>query len=102
MRIAKFLVTGAALLMTAPTLAAGPPESSTPADSPTSTSPAVSPSAGSPAASSSASGNVTVGATVKDPNGGVVGTIESLDGQYAVLATQKNKVRLPLSSFGKG
>jgi hypothetical protein len=49
-----------------------------------------------------ASGNVAVGVTVKDTQGGTVGTIESVDGQYAVLATTKNKVRLPLSSFGKG
>jgi hypothetical protein len=49
-----------------------------------------------------ASGDVTVGATVKDTSGGTVGKIESVDGQYAVLATTKNKVRLPLSSFGKG
>ncbi len=50
----------------------------------------------------SASGTVAVGSTVKDTSGGTVGTIESVDGQYAVLATTKNKVRLPISSFGKG
>ena len=63
---------------------------------------AAAPSTGSTASATSAAGSVTVGATVRDTNGGTVGKIESVDGQYAVLATTKSKVRLPLSSFGKG
>jgi len=80
---------------------------STPATSPTANSPAAA-TADTPAAAAattttaSASGGVSVGATVKDTQGGTVGKIESVDGQYAVLATTKNKVRLPISSFGKG
>ena len=68
------------------------------------TAPAATPAANSPASTTTASaaGSVTASATVKDTSGETVGTIESVDGQYAVLATTKNKVRLPLSSFGKG
>ena len=74
----------------------------TPAAAPTSTTPAAS-AANSPASTTqTASGDVKAGVTVKDTQGGTVGTIESVDGQYAVLATTKNKVRLPISSFGKG
>lgn len=75
------------------TAAAAAPPSTTAA-------PAASASAATPAAS--ASGEVVAGATVKDTNGGTVGTIESVDGQYAVLSTGKHKVRLPMTSFGKG
>jgi len=107
----KFLLAGAALLATVPALAA-PAEQTVPPSSPAaaSTTPTTQDSASSPTASAtastgqtaSASGNVTVGATVRDPKGGTVGKIESVEGQYAVLATTRNKVRLPLSSFGKG
>src|ERR1700712_1908944 len=42
------------------------------------------------------------GATVYDSAGGTVGTIDSVEGDFAVLATSKSKVRLPKSSFGAG
>jgi preprotein translocase subunit YajC len=42
------------------------------------------------------------GTTVYDANGGTVGNIESVEGDFAVLATTKSKVRLPKSSFGAG
>lgn len=42
------------------------------------------------------------GQTVYDTAGGVVGTIEKIDGQVAVLATGKNNVGLPLTSFAMG
>lgn len=45
---------------------------------------------------------VTQGATVYDPQGGTVGTIESVQGDFVVLATAKSKVRLPKTSFGAG
>ncbi|USI72106.1 hypothetical protein [Sphingomonas morindae] len=45
---------------------------------------------------------VAQGATVYDPQGGTVGTVESVDGDFVVLATAANKVRLPKSSFGTG
>jgi hypothetical protein len=94
MRMTKLLLAGAALLTTAPVLAA--PAAQPAATSPTANAPT------STTQTATASGNVTVGATVRDPKGGTVGKIESVEGQYAVLATTKNKVRLPLSSFGKG
>ena len=49
-----------------------------------------------------ASGKVAAGATVMDTKGGVVGTIESVNGDLAVLDTGANKVNLPLSSFAAG
>jgi hypothetical protein len=114
-KLMTFLLAGTAV-MAMPALAA--PQASAPADTSatTATTPASSPTtstanppastaAATPAATSqtaAASGNVTAGVTVKDTNGGTVGTIESVDGQYAVLATTKSKVRLPISSFGKG
>lgn len=47
-------------------------------------------------------GGVAQGATVYDPQGGTVGTVESVDGDFVVLATAKSKVRLPKTSFGTG
>jgi hypothetical protein len=111
-KLMTFLLAGTAV-MAVPALAAPAPAdtsattATTPANSPT-TSTANAPAsttAAAPASTSqtaAASGSVAVGATVKDTSGGTVGTIESVDGQYAVLATTKNKVRLPVSSFGKG
>jgi len=54
------------------------------------------------AASSAASASVKVGATVYDTQGGTVGTVDSVNGNVAVVATGKNKVGIPLSSFGTG
>lgn len=48
------------------------------------------------------SGGVSQGATVYDTQGGTVGTIDSVQGEYVTLATTKNKVRLPRSSFANG
>ena len=45
---------------------------------------------------------VAVGATVSDPSGNPVGTIEQVTGDLAVLSTGANKVSLPLTSFGAG
>lgn len=42
------------------------------------------------------------GATVKDPSGGVVGTIKSVDAQFAIVDTEKVQVRLPLTAFAAG
>lgn len=52
-------------------------------------------------ATSSAS-KVTTGATVTDTAGGTVGTIKSVDGEFAVLSTGTVEVRLPLTSFAAG
>lgn len=120
-KLMTLLMAGAAAIAT-PALAApqaaapassSPTTATTPESSPTTstanaptTAAAPAATAASPATSTSqtaaASGTVAVGSTVKDTSGGTVGTIESVDGQYAVLATTKSKVRLPLSSFGKG
>jgi preprotein translocase subunit YajC len=42
---------------------------------------------------------VAVGAKVSDPKGGEVGTVSKLDGQFAILKTDKHEVRLPVTSF---
>ncbi|WP_156257024.1 hypothetical protein [Sandarakinorhabdus oryzae] len=43
---------------------------------------------------------ITVGATVKDTSGGIVGTIVSTADGNAVVDTGTNKVTIPLTSFG--
>jgi preprotein translocase subunit YajC len=43
---------------------------------------------------------VTVGATVKDTKGGVVGTVASVSGGNVVVDTGSNKVTIPETSFG--
>ena len=42
---------------------------------------------------------ITVGATVKDTQGGVVGTITRVEGGHLVLKTDRHEVTLPVSSF---
>lgn len=42
---------------------------------------------------------VSAGARVTDANGGEVGTISKVDGQFVVLKTDKHEVRLPVTSF---
>lgn len=54
------------------------------------------------APAASASAKVAVGSTVYDTSGGTVGTIESVNGDLAVLATEKSKVSIPVASFGEG
>ena len=44
----------------------------------------------------------TAGQTVYDTAGGTVGKIDKIDGQVAVVATGKNSVGLPLTSFAMG
>ena len=46
--------------------------------------------------------SITAGSKVLDTSGGTAGTIESVDGDYVVLATTKSKVRLPKTSFAMG
>ncbi|MET0269765.1 MAG: hypothetical protein ABW173_04970 [Sphingomonas sp.] len=43
--------------------------------------------------------SVTAGAAVKDTAGAEVGTIKSVEGQFALLDTTKVQVRLPLTAF---
>ncbi|SNS76968.1 hypothetical protein SAMN06295912_11552 [Sphingomonas laterariae] len=63
--------------------------------------PAAAQTAAAPAAAST-SAKLAAGATVYDTSGGVVGTIESVKGDLAVLATEKSKVSIPVASFGTG
>ncbi len=53
-------------------------------------------------ASAPAPATLAAGATVLDTSGGTVGTIESVSGDFAVVATSKSKVRLPTTSFAMG
>ncbi len=43
-----------------------------------------------------------VGDPVLDPQGGAVGTISAVDGDFVVVKTDKHEVRLPTTSFAKG
>ena len=47
------------------------------------------------------SADVQAGAQVRDQNGAPVGTIESVDGEAAVLSTGAVRAEIPISSFGK-
>jgi preprotein translocase subunit YajC len=42
---------------------------------------------------------ISAGMAVKDSNGGDVGTIAKVDGQFVVVKTDKHEVRLPATSF---
>ena len=48
------------------------------------------------------SAQIKAGTTVMDASGGTVGKIESVEGEFATVATTKNKVKLPISSFAAG
>ena len=63
--------------------------------------PALAQDASAPAAATTST-KVAAGATVYDTAGGLVGKIESVSGDLAVLATEKSKVSVPLTSFGAG
>lgn len=49
-----------------------------------------------------ASAAVSAGASVYDPQGGLVGTIEAVEAGQAVLSTGSVKVRVPVTSLGTG
>jgi preprotein translocase subunit YajC len=46
--------------------------------------------------------DLSVGATVYDPQGGVVGTIQDVDAAYATVKLPKNVAKLPVSAFARG
>lgn len=48
-----------------------------------------------------AAADVQAGAEVRDTDGNVVGTIESVDANGAVIATGEARVQIPVSSFAK-
>jgi len=52
-----------------------------------------------PAFAQAAQASIAAGAQVKDTQGGDVGTVTRVDGQFVVLKTDKHEVRLPVSSF---
>jgi preprotein translocase subunit YajC len=45
---------------------------------------------------------LSVGATVYDPQGGVVGTVESFDAQFATVKLPNRSVQLPVEAFARG
>jgi preprotein translocase subunit YajC len=52
-----------------------------------------------PAFAQGSAAGIAAGAQVKDTNGGDVGTITKVDGQFVILKTDKHEVRLPVASF---
>ncbi|MGZ8349681.1 MAG: hypothetical protein ACXWUX_12245 [Allosphingosinicella sp.] len=52
-----------------------------------------------PLAAPAGAQTIQVGATVKDPQGGDVGTVASVDGQFVVVQTDRHAARLPVTSF---
>lgn len=56
---------------------------------------------GAATAEAAPSADVKAGAEVRDPKGELVGTIESVDAQGAVIATGASRVAIPISSIGK-
>lgn len=105
----KTLLAAAALafpaaMATAQADPAATPSTDQPADAPADATAGAATSADTPAADAGAAANadVTAGATVLDPNGGTVGTIESVEGDTAVLSTGSVRVGVPLSAISKG
>ncbi len=54
------------------------------------------------AAPATSTAAIAPGGKVLDTAGGIAGTVESVDGDFVVLATGKSKVRLPKTSFAMG
>ncbi len=52
-----------------------------------------------PAQRAGAQSGIAPGARVSDTQGGEVGTVTRVDGQFVVLRTDKHEVRLPIASF---
>jgi preprotein translocase subunit YajC len=52
-----------------------------------------------PAAAQQAGGAIAAGAAIKDGQGGDVGTVARVDGDFYVVKTDKHEVRLPKTSF---
>lgn len=93
-----------AAMATAQTDPAATPPTDQPADVGADATAGASTAADTPAADAGASANadVAAGATVVDQNGGTVGTIESVEGETAVLSTGSVRVGVPLSALAKG
>lgn len=54
------------------------------------------------AASTTPTAQVSVGSSVYDPDGGLVGTVDSVNDSGAILNVEGKKVGLPLNAFVKG
>lgn len=52
-----------------------------------------------PAAQSHSMSPITVGMTVKDPQGGIVGTVTAIDADLLTVKTDKHEAQLPRASF---
>lgn len=97
------LFVGASAMIPAMALAQAAPAGTPPAATePAATAPAAAATPAAGAATAAPSGTLAAGAKVLDTSGGTVGSIDSIDGDYAVLATAKSKVRLPKTSFAMG
>jgi preprotein translocase subunit YajC len=55
--------------------------------------------AGMAAQPAAAAAPITAGTVVKDTNGGQVGTVASVDGEFLIVKTDKHEVKLPKASF---
>jgi preprotein translocase subunit YajC len=95
------LFVGASMMIPAVALAQAAPAATAPGGPASSATPATGP-AGAAAPATAPAAALAAGAKVLDTSGGAVGTIDSIDGDYAVLATTKSKVRLPKTSFAMG
>lgn len=58
--------------------------------------------AAAPAANTAGQAQISAGAQVSGPQGAPVGTIASVDGDFAVVKTDKHEVRLPKTAFAAG
>ena len=77
------------------------PAAETPAPAGPAPQPQTAPAATPGAVTAATATDLTVGAAVLDPQGGTVGTIESVDAQGVVVATGTVRARLPAASFGR-
>ncbi|WP_156679824.1 hypothetical protein [Sphingomonas profundi] len=103
MRTFTPLAAAAMMIVGAPVLAqATPGAGATATTAPSATAPAAAATAPAAGAAAAAPTKVAAGQTVYDTAGGVVGTVDKVEGQVAVLATGKNNVGLPLTSFAMG
>jgi hypothetical protein len=81
---------------------AAPADTTAPAgDTTDTTQSATSPAAGNDPIVAAAAADFSAGATVRDPQGGEVGKVESATATDAIVSTGTNRVQLPVGSFGK-
>lgn len=81
-----------------PPAEAQPPAQQPPAASPPAQSPPPAPAG---AVTAATAADVTTGAQVRDTSGGVVGTVETVDADSAIVSTGTVRADIPIASFGK-